>query len=264
MSRSFALAFAAADSPLHRLYPLTLGTYVVCVTLLGVVGQPLLLLAVFIFTSGLAVFGRVGRPFLLMMLRVIVPIGIPLFVIQTLFNPIGHTVLFTIGPLAVKKEGLDFAISVITRLLALVSAYFLLVLVVHPRNLVIALEQRGMSPKIGYLLLSTLQLIPQIQRTAETILDAQRSRGLKTKGGLLTRFGAYIPLMGPIVMGSLSSLEIRAMALETRGFNLPNKKVYLHSLSDTRFDRFLRYLILAVTIALIIFSIAWNFFAGRG
>lgn len=263
MSHSFALAFSKGDSPMHRLYPLTMATYALCVTMIGMVGQPLLLVGIFVFTTGLAFVGKVGRQFIFMMFRVIIPIGIPLFVIQTLFNPIGHTVIYSIGPLAVKREGLDFAISVITRLLALVSAYFLLVLVVHPRDLVIALEKRGMPPKVGYLVLSTLQLIPQIQRTGVTILEAQRSRGLKTKGNLIVRFGAYLPLMGPIVMGSLSSLEIRAMALETRGFNLPNAKVYLRTRLDSGFDRNLRFLMIIATIIIIVAPFALGFFNGR-
>jgi energy-coupling factor transport system permease protein len=252
---SFTLAFARGDSPLHRLNPLTVGMYAVCVTVLGMVGRPPLMIGLFCLTAVLAVVGRVGRPFIGMLLRIIIPIAIPLFIIQSLFNPIGRTVIYELGPLAVKQEGLDFAVSVITRLLALVAAYFLLVLVVQPRDLVIALEQRGMSPKLGYLLLSTLQLVPQIQRTAETILDAQRSRGLRTKGSLWVRFSAYVPLMGPVVQGSLSSLEIRAMALETRGFNLPNRKVHLRVPEDTPRDRLLRWGMAAATLVLIVVSV---------
>lgn len=255
----FTLAFARGDSPLHRLNPLTLGTYALGVTLVGMVGLPPLMIALFLVSAVLAVVGRVSRPFVGMLLRIIIPIAIPLFIIQTLFNPIGRTVIYQLGPLAVKQEGLDFAISVITRLLALVAAYFLLVLVVQPRDLVIALEQRGMSPKLGYLLLSTLQLVPQIQRTAETILDAQRSRGLRTQGNLWVRFTAYVPLMGPVVQGSLSSLEIRAMALETRGFNLPNRKVYLHVPDDPPRDRLLRWALAAITAVLIVGSIISRF-----
>ena len=247
----FTQAFIEADSPLHRLHPLTIATYVLCVTVLGAFGRPLLLVGTFALTAGLAWVGRVGRPFLIMMLRIIIPIGIPMFIIQSLFNPIGRTVIYEIGPLAIKQEGLDFATSVITRLLALVGAYFLLVLVVHPRDLVIALEKRGMSPKLGYVLLSTLQLVPQIQRTAETILDAQRSRGLRMKGNLLHRFRSYLPLMGPVVMGSLDALEIRALALEARGFNLPNKKVYLRTLVDTTIDRWIRWFLIFITTVLI-------------
>lgn len=258
MSR-FTLAFARRDSPLHKLNPLTLGTYALCVTALGIVGRPPLMIALFLVSAILALVGRVARAFIRRLLGIIIPIAIPLFIIQTLFNPIGHTVIYQLGPLAAKQEGLDFAISIITRLLALVAAYFLLVLVVQPRDLTIALEQRGMSPKLGYLLLSTLQLVPQIQRTAETILDAQRSRGLRTRGNLWVRFSAYVPLMGPVVQGSLSSLEIRAMALETRGFNLPNRKVYLYVPDDTQRDRMLRWGILAATVVLIVASLIDRF-----
>jgi energy-coupling factor transport system permease protein len=231
-------------------------TYALCVTALGFVGEPPLLAGVAVFSLILATIGRVGRRFVFMMLRVIIPIAIPLFVIQSLFNPIGRTVLFQLGPLAVKAEGLAFATSIVSRLVALVSAYFLLVLVVHPRDLVTSLESRGMSPRIGYLILSTMRLIPQIQRTAETILDAQRSRGLRTKGNLLLRFRAYLPLMGPVVMGSLASLEVRAMALEARGFNLGGRKTYLRLPPEQPVDRLLRRGLVAATLALVVISVA--------
>ena len=85
--------------------PLTLGMYAMCVTLLGMVGPPPLMIGLFIFKHGAGPDGRVGRPFIGMLLRIIIPIAIPLFIIQTLFNPIGKTVLYQLGPLAVKQEG---------------------------------------------------------------------------------------------------------------------------------------------------------------
>src|SRR2546426_6492236 len=97
----FTQVFVKADSPLHRLHPLTLATYVICISLLGIVGEPVLLLSLFVLSAVLAWVGRVGRPFIMMMLRILIPIAIPLFIIQTLFNPIGRTVLYQLGPLAV-------------------------------------------------------------------------------------------------------------------------------------------------------------------
>lgn len=252
----FTLAFKRVDSPIHRRNPLTIATYALCISVLGIVGEPILLAALTLLTVSLALVGRVGRRFLVMLLRVVIPIVIPLFVIQSLFNPIGRTVLFEVGPFAVKQEGLDFAVSVVSRLIALVSAFFLLTLAVHPRDLVTTLESRGMSPRIGYLILSTMQLIPRIQDTAETILDAQRSRGLRTKGNLLLRLRAYIPLMGPIVMGSLASLEVRAMALDARGFGMPTRKTYLRVPADPPVDRRIRLGLLAGTAVLVATSLA--------
>jgi energy-coupling factor transport system permease protein len=252
----FTLAFRRVDSPIHRRNPLTIATYALCISVLGIVGEPVLLAALTLVTVGLAVIGHVGRRLLGMLLRVVVPIAIPLVAIQSLFNPIGRTVLFNIGPLAVKEEGLEFAISVVSRLVALVAAYFLLTLAVHPRDLVTTLESRGMSPRIGYLILSTMQLIPRIQQTTETILDAQRSRGLRTRGNIIVRLRAYIPLMGPVVMGSLASLEVRAMALDARGFGIGIQKTYLRVPPDPPIERRIRLALLGGTAALFVASVA--------
>ena len=227
--------------------------YALCITVLGSeIGDPRVLLALFVLSVVLITIGKVFRPFASMFLRVTLPIAVPMLLIHSLFSPDGRTVLWTLGPLTFKQEGLMFAVSVTSRLMAMVSAYFLLVLVTHPRDLVIALESRKVPPKVGYLVLSTLQLIPYMQRTAETILDAQRSRGLRMKGSLLKRFQSYVPLLAPLVMGSISSLEIRAMALEVRGFNLTTPRTYLHQLVDTPLDRALRKVMVLLTLALIV------------
>ena len=68
------------------------------------------------------------------------------------------------------------------------------------------------------------------------------------------RFAAYVPLMGPVVQGSLSSLEIRAMALETRGFNLSDRKVYLYVPKDALLDRMLRWGMAVATLVLAVWS----------
>ena len=148
-----------------------------------------------------------------------------------------------------------FASMIVSRLLAILSAYFMMVLVIQPRDLMIALGKRGVSPKVGYLVLATLQLIPYIQQTAERILDAQRSRGLSLKGSVIKRLRSYLPLMAPVVMGSFASLEIRAMALEVRGFNLTNQRTYIREVVDTPRDRILRRAILIVAFIILVASI---------
>jgi len=254
--RKSALAYVPGNSFIHRLNPLTVLTYALCITVLGIgIGQIWLLLLIFVFNMLLVVSAGVLRNFLYMFVRVTLPIAIPMFIIDSLFYPGSKTLLFTLGPVAVRYEGLMFASTVISRLLSILSAYFLMVLVIHPRDLMIALGERGVSPRIGYLVLSTLQLIPYIQQTAERILDAQRSRGLSLKGSLVKRFKSYLPLMAPVVMGSFSSLEIRAMALEVRGFNLPTKRVYIREVVDSPRDRALRRLVVIGALLLLALSI---------
>ncbi len=257
-----ALAYVQGNSFIHKLNPITVLTYTLCITLLGIgVGQIWVLLLVFVLNILLILKAGVIKNFMGMFLRVTLPIVIPMFIINTLFYPGSKTILYTLGPLMIRYEGLMFASTVISRLLAILSAYFLMVLVIDPRDLMIALGNRGISPKVGYLILSTLQLIPYIQQTAARILEAQQSRGLSLKGGLLQRFKSYLPLMAPVVMGSFASLEIRAMALEVRGFNLKTKRVYIREVFDTQRDQFLRRGFIVVTIMILIVSVYFKYFA---
>lgn len=256
MATKAALAYVHRNSYFHGLNPFTILIYTGCITLLGIaVSQIWVLNLIFIVNLILVWRAQVMRDFLKMFLRITLPIVIPMLLLNTFFNPASSTVLFKIGPIAVKEEGLMFAITVISRLLAILSAYFFMVLVVHPRDLMITLGNRGVSPKFGYLVLSTLQFIPHIQQTATRILDAQQSRGLSLKGNIFKRFKSYVPLMAPVVMGGFTSMEIRAMALEVRGFNLKTKPVYIRDVPDTSQDKLLRKVIFAFTLIIVISSI---------
>jgi energy-coupling factor transport system permease protein len=255
------LAYQKRDSPMHALNPLTPALFAVCVTVLGLtVNSAWVLFGVFFLTLGLIIYARVFPVFIRMFLAISLPIAIPMLLIHGFLYPNAQTILWRWGPLSLRKEGLLFAISVISRLFSMISAYFLLVMTAHPRDLVVALESRKVSPKVGYLILSTLQLIPYIQRTAETILDAQRSRGLRLGGSLWNRFKSYVPLISPVVMGSISALEIRAMALEVRGFNLTTPRNYLHQVKDTPRDALIRRLNMIATALVIVGYYGLRFF----
>lgn len=67
-----------------------------------------------------------------------------------------------------------------------------------PKKIVNVLLQKGMNSKFAYLILSTLQIAPQMSRRSYKIRNAQMSRGLKTTGDLKTRFKAFIPLLAPL------------------------------------------------------------------
>lgn len=87
--------------------------------------------------------------------------------------------------------------------------------------------KKGLPAKIGYVLNSVMQIIPEMRSTMATISDAQRSRGIETEGKLSTRIKAFFPLLGPVIMNALVSTRERSMALEVRGFNSKAKKSFL-------------------------------------
>ena len=72
--------------------------------------------------------------------------------------------------------------------------------------------------------MASLNVVPQMQRRMAVIQEAQEARGVETGGTIFARVKAYIPLLGPVVMSSLTDAQERGMTLETRGFGMKGVK----------------------------------------
>ncbi|MFN8413933.1 MAG: energy-coupling factor transporter transmembrane component T [Anaerolineales bacterium] len=147
-----------------------------------------------------------------------------------------------------------FAFRNAMRVFVMVSAFTLFLVTTHPSELMSDLTRRGLPGQFAYVIISTLQILPQIQAKAQTIIAAQRSRGLDTESSFVKRAGSLVPLIGPLVFGSLSEVEERAIAIEARGFTSKHIKTSLYEIPDRPFDKTLRW----VFLFLIILSISAN------
>jgi energy-coupling factor transport system permease protein len=87
-----------------------------------------------------------------------------------------------------------------------------------------------------------------MRNKANTIIDAQRSRGLETQGSLRRRFGALLPLVGPLVFGSLVDVEERAIALEARAFKANRTKTSLLQIPDSSAQNIFRLSLIVLTL----------------
>lgn len=189
--------------------------------------------------------------------KVIPMVGFSLFVLVTVFFIQGlyysgnQTPVFKLAMFVFYQEGLSYASGICLQVLNILGAFAILVLTTKPADLIEALVQKGLSPRFGYVFSSVLQIIPQMLSSMDTIMDAQRSRGMETEGSLFTRVKAFFPLLGPVVMSSLLNVRERAMALEVRGFNSKIRKTFLNEQHESRQDKFLQGLFLLL-IALVI------------
>jgi energy-coupling factor transport system permease protein len=238
------------DSPLHRLNPLTKLVLAITLIILSF-SLPFILLPSMIYLFvlvPLSYWGKVGKEFVTISIRLLLPLFGFLFVMQSLFYPGGETVLFIFGIFSVKLEGVIFAFQTATRILVMVSSFLLLLLSTHPSTLMNDLARRGVPPALSYIITATLQIIPVMRAKANTILDAQRSRGLDTHGNIIKRTKSLLPLVGPLVFGSLVDVEERAIAIEARGFNLPGRKTSLIEIQDSPAQARLRWLLLVVML----------------
>lgn len=180
---------------------------------------------------------------------------ITIFLIHGLFNQSNRNILFSIGPLHFYREGLLYALHIGCNVLNMLLSFAILVLSAKPSELVEELEKRGFSRRMGYIITSVFQIVPQMTGTMNTITDAQRSRGLETEGSLLTRVKAFLPLISPVVMSSLINTRERAVALEVRGFAAKQKKTYLADRTPHRGDTPITVVLLAMIAAALLWRI---------
>ena len=177
-----------------------------------------------------------------------------IFIIHGMFYHENENVLFQIWKLTFYKEGVLYATKIGLNVLNMLLAFAVFVLTTKPDILVEEMEKSGFSPKFGYVVSSVFQIIPEMTGTMNTIMDAQKSRGMETEGNLLTRAKAFLPLISPVVMSSLINTRERAIALEVRGFGVKRKKTYLREFKKQKSDRILVPLFLLAILA----SVVWK------
>jgi energy-coupling factor transport system permease protein len=250
--------YAARDSGLQRLHPLTKSLYVVFLLVAGLaLPGPWTGYVVFVLGAlPAAAWGRVLGRHLRAVWRVTWPFALSILLIQGLFWGHGQN-LISLGPVALKKEGVVFGLISIGRILVVMGAFILFSLTTRPDVLMIALKQVGLPSSITYIFVTTLQIIPRFQAKAATVLDAQRSRGLATEGNILRRSRAVVPLIVPLVLGSLVDVEERAIAIEARAFNTKHKETSLIEIPDSEVQKSLRIALVVLMVISVLLGLLW-------
>ena len=251
MSQSLSL-YLDRPSWVQRLHPLTKLAVVLLILVSGLAlpgiwaGYAVMLILVL----PLAIGGKVHRELLATTLKVTFPFAISVFLIQGFLWP-GGTPLVSLGPVSLKAEGLLFAIRSVGRIMVVISGFLWFAYTTRPDRLMVALNQKGAPNSLVYMVVATLQIVPRFQSRAAAILDAQRSRGLETRGNLLVRSRALLPLVIPLVLSSLIDVEERAMAIEARGFNRSGLKTSLAVISEAAWEPPARWGILLLSVLLL-------------
>jgi energy-coupling factor transport system permease protein len=248
-ARDIARLVPPTPSPYHRLNPLTKAVIATVGSIgafaaggfIGPIGLDVVML---LLARRAGVLGQLARVSLLLTL----PIAISV-VLVSVFTRAGTTVLFVIGPFDATVEGVDFAAQTLVRLFAISLSIGLFVLTTHPRAFVFDLERRGVSPRVAFVAVATIEAVPALVDRAAVIGESQRARGLDTEGSVRARLRGVLPLIGPVIIGALTDVEERSLALESRAFSRPGRRHLLWAMPDTTWERVLRWLLLALLAA---------------
>lgn len=172
---------------------------------------------------------------------------------------VARAVLFTAAPLwffLFLLEGIGPSVSTGLRLSTMVAASFWLIAVLPPPRLVEAMVARNWPVSAAFLLSATLAAVPALRARAARLVEAQRSRGLRTRGGPLIRLRALRALAMPLVLSALHEVDDRALALETRGFTAGIRRTSLAPPADSILQRVVRWSLVMACLAVLVGRIA--------
>ncbi len=121
----------------------------------------------------------------------------------------------------------SYALTMSLRLLVLLSSFSIFFLTVHPDDLAAALVALKFPYPFSFSISLSFRYVPTLALEVQTIMDAQKSRGLELeRGNLFTRIKNFLPIIVPLVILSIRRALLVAESLESRGFGTSNKRFF--------------------------------------
>lgn len=208
-------------------------------------------IAVLVAVAGIAVVASVGRsirPYVL----ATVPLVASILIVNTLFFPGATDTIIRIGPIAATGSGLTAGLQGTLRVIAFALSVAVFSLTTPTDDLLSDLERRGLGRRAVFVIGTAIQTVPRMIERAGEIVESQRARGMDTEGSPLRRIRGIVPLAGPMVLGALSDVEERTLALEARAFSASGRRTIIRELPDSAAQRIARWALGLGSVALVV------------
>jgi len=218
------LRFSSGDSPIHRLDPRVKFMMTVVIFVSAVIFTQLTPLCVIMLAQiPIVVTAKIHREWLK-------SIKGGLFLATIIFVTNLISIYFFRGG-TLTTENLEYALSITLRFIVLITSFSIFFLTTSPDNLSLALEKARIPFEFNFAFITAIRFVPVLADEAQSIMDAQRSRGLELdRGSFLVRIRKYIPVLLPLIINSIRrSLEL-AEAMESRAFGATKERTNLYQL----------------------------------
>lgn len=131
------------------------------------------------------------------------------------------------GNLRITLEGIVCGIGNSLRLVAIISAFSILIWAIHPDELMQGLVKMKIPYKSLLAASISARFIPALGEDSRNIVDVQSSRGLEfSSGSKIQRARNYMTIFIPLLSNSLERASQLAEALESRGFGSKKRSFY--------------------------------------
>jgi energy-coupling factor transport system permease protein len=241
MSVFSGLKFRKVYSPIHSLDPRIKFIYVCAIFAAAIIFWELIpLIALFLIQIPLVLLARVRREWQRSM-RGAAFLATIIFLTNFAFSFIGAN--YKIVP-----SDLERAIALTLRFVVLVESFSVFFLTTSPDHLGLALDQTHVPYEFVFAFTTAVRFVPVLAEEAQTIMDAQKARGLELeRGNFLKRIRNYIPILIPLIVSAIRrSLEL-AEAMESRAWGATKNRTNLYVLTMHKGD----LILIALTILIL-------------
>ncbi len=145
-------------------------------------------------------------------------------VMWTLFLREGP-LLLRVGPVKLHRDSMLYGVGMGMRLVGMVVAGLVFLSATMVEEFVFALRKSGLPMPVAFAFSLAFRMVSQLVKTASTVKQAQQIRGLDVDaGGVVQRIRNHVPLLIPIFVYSIRSVDSLTRALEARGFGCTRKQ----------------------------------------
>lgn len=147
---------------------------------------------------------------------------------------------------------LERSLAMTLRFVVLIASFSVFFLTTSPDHLGLALQQSHVPYEFCFAFTTAVRFVPVLADEAQTIMDAQKARGLELeRGNLLKRVRNYIPILIPLIVNAIRrSLEL-AESMESRAWGASKNRTNLYALKLKRAD----YVLVIVSVLMLIVAI---------
>jgi len=241
MSVFDGLRFRKVYSPIHNLDPRIKFVYVCAIFAAAIIfGELLPLITLFLMQIPFVLLAGVKREWRRSMRGAAF--------LATIIFLTNFIVAFIGAGYAVTAISLENAAAMTLRFIVLVESFSIFFLTTSPDHLGLALEQTHIPYEFTFAFTTAVRFVPVLAEEAQTIMDAQKARGLELEhGNFLKKIRNYIPVLIPLIVSAIRrSLEL-AEAMESRAWGATKKRTNLYVLKMHRGD----FALIAITIGIL-------------
>jgi energy-coupling factor transport system permease protein len=211
--------FAPGSGLLHRLDPRPKIAFAASFTLyLALESRPAVLLIALGLVHALALPSRATRHRVVPLWKALSPLLLVLLLFGSVrWRP--DSPLLAIGPLAITAASIWQTSGMAARIVGISLAISLALWTTEPGDAIAGLTRLGIPFAVGFPAIMVLQHIVTFHRQFLQILEAQQSRGLTfSRWNPYQVARAYIPVLVPLLITALRSVDTLALAPQSRGF----------------------------------------------